>query len=138
MEFCYSYVWFAVYVKEELSFTRDVSLKNSEVSCLYFRLALLHSVSYFFLLYQSPSFSSRTVLDDISYNIDEILSINPSANVFVFGDFNAVHKVFLTGTLYCDSHSPTLSFFYLFLSAGANICSTMALPPFGTFDHVLS
>ena len=136
MEFCYLYVWFAVYVKEELSFTWDVSLKNSEASCLYFRLALLHSVSYFFLLYQSPSFSSRTVLDDISYNIDEILSINPSANAFVFGDFNAVHKVFLTGTLYCDSHSPTL--LDLFLSAGANICSTMALPPFETFDHVLS
>ena len=26
------------------------------------------------------------------FNIDELLSINPSANVFVFGDFNVHHK----------------------------------------------
>ena len=29
-------------------------------------------------------------------NIDEVLSINPSANVFVFGDFNIHHKDWLT------------------------------------------
>ena len=28
----------------------------------------------------------------ISSNIDKVLSINPSSNVFVFGDFNAHHK----------------------------------------------
>ena len=44
----------AVYVKEGLSFPRDVSLENSEDS-LCFRLALLHSVSYFFFLYLSSS-----------------------------------------------------------------------------------
>ena len=32
------------------------------------------------------------VFDSISSNIDEILSINPSANVFFFGDFNVHHK----------------------------------------------
>ena len=32
------------------------------------------------------------VFNDISCNIDEVLSINPSANVFVFGDFNICHK----------------------------------------------
>ena len=32
----------------------------------------------------------------ISSNIDEVLSINPSANVFVFGDFNVHHKDWLT------------------------------------------
>ena len=37
-----------------------------------------------------------TVFDSISSNIDEILSINPSANVFVFGDFNVHHKDWLT------------------------------------------
>ena len=36
------------------------------------------------------------VFDSISSNIDEILSINPSANVFVFGDFNVHHKDWLT------------------------------------------
>ena len=32
------------------------------------------------------------VFDSISPTIDEVLSINPSANVFVFGDFNIHHK----------------------------------------------
>ena len=43
-----------VFVKEGLSFAWDLSLENSEDSYLCFRLALLHSVSYFFFLYQSP------------------------------------------------------------------------------------
>ena len=41
----------AVYVKEGLPFVRDLSLENSADSYLCFRLALLHSVSYFFFLY---------------------------------------------------------------------------------------
>ena len=45
----------AVYVKEGLPFARDLSLENSADSYLYFRLALLHLVSYFFFLYRSPS-----------------------------------------------------------------------------------
>ena len=74
---------FAVYVKEGLPFTQDLSLKNSADSYLCFQLALLHSMSYFFFLYQSPSSSLCMVFYSISYNIDEVLSINPSANVFV-------------------------------------------------------
>ena len=81
----------AVYMKG-LSFARDLSLENSY---LCFRLALLHSVSSFFFLYQSPSSALCTVFDSISSNIDEVLSINPSANVFVFGDFNVHHKDWL-------------------------------------------
>ena len=103
------------------------------------------------------------VLD--SYNIDEVLSINPSANVFLFGDFNIHHKNWLTysaggtdqpGELYynfsitndlnqivnfptripdCDSHNPAL--LDLFLTCDASICSTMAFPPFGNSDHVV-
>ena len=38
----------AVYVKEGLPLTWDLSLENSMESYLYFRLALLHSVSYIF------------------------------------------------------------------------------------------
>ena len=34
--------------------------------------------------------------DSISSNLDEVLSIDPSANVFVFGDFNVHHKDWLT------------------------------------------
>ena len=125
-----------VYVKGGRSFERDLSLENSADS-LSFRLALLHSVSYFFFLYRSPSSSLCKVFDSVSSNIGEVLSINPSANVFVFGDFNVHHKDWLTysggtdrpGELcynfsisngltrmvnfpvrirYCDSHTPAL------------------------------
>ena len=95
---------------------------------------------------------------------DEVLSINPSANVFVFGDFNVHHKDWLTfsgGTdqpgelcyklisndltqmvnfptriLDCDSHNPAL--FDLFLSSDASICSAMAFPTLGNSDDVVS
>ena len=36
------------------------------------------------------------IFDSVSSNIDEVLSINPSANVFVFGDFNVHHKDWIT------------------------------------------
>ena len=85
----------AVYVKEGLPFAQDLSLENSADSYLCFRLALLHSVSYFFFLYRSPSSALCMVFDSISSNIDEVLSINASA-VFVFGDFNVHHKDWLT------------------------------------------
>ena len=38
----------AVYVKEGLPFAWDLSLESSADSYIYFQLALLHSVSYFF------------------------------------------------------------------------------------------
>ena len=79
----------AVYVKEGLPFAWDLSLENSVDSYLCFRLPLLHSVSYFFFLYQSPFSSSALcmVFHSISSNTDEVLSISPSANDFVFGDW---------------------------------------------------
>ena len=86
----------AVYVKEGLPFARGLSLENSSDSYLCFQLALLHSVSYFFFLYRSPSSALSTVFDSISSNIDEVLSINPSASVIVFGDFSVHHKDWLT------------------------------------------
>ena len=119
-------------------------------------------MSYFFSLYRSPSSSLCTVFYSISSNIDEVLSINPSANAFVFGDFNVHHKDWLTysgqtdrsGELCynfsisndlaqmvnfripdCDSHSPSL--LDLFLSSDASICSTKAFPPLGNSDHVV-
>ena len=80
----------AVYVKEGLPFTQDLSLENSAGSYLCFRLAFLHSVSYFFFLYRSPSLILCMVFDSISSNI------NPFANMFVFGDFSIHHKNWLT------------------------------------------
>ena len=38
--------------------------------------------------YQSPSSSLCKGFDANSSNINEVFLINPSANVFVFGDFN--------------------------------------------------
>ena len=75
-----------VYLKEGLSFARGSSLENSADSYLCFSLALLHSVSYFFFRYQSPFSSLCMVFDAISSNIDDVLMINLSANVFVFRD----------------------------------------------------
>ena len=142
----------AVYVKEGLPFSRDLSLENSTDSYLPFRLALRHSVSYLFILYRLLSSSLCTVFDSISSNIDEVLSISPSANVFVFGDFNVHHKDWLTysrgtdrpgeicynfsfsndltqmvnfptWTPDCDSHSPA---FLDLLPLDARICSRIS------------
>ena len=79
-----------VYVKEGLSIARDLLLESSADSYLCFRHALLHSVSYFFFLYQSPSSSLCTVFDSISSNIGEVLSTNPSANVFFWGTLTSI------------------------------------------------
>ena len=96
-------------------------------------------------------------------NIDEVLSINPSANVFVFGDSKVHHQDCLTyfvGTdrlrELCynffvsndlphivnfptqvpgyDSLSPSL--LDLFVYSDASICSTMFFAPLGNTDHV--
>ena len=86
----------AVYVKEGLSFAQDLSLENS--------------ADYYFFLYRSPSSSLCMVFDSISSNIDKVLSINPSANVF--GDFNVHHKGWLTYSGETDRPG-LLQFFYL-------------------------
>ena len=75
----------SVSLKEGLPFAWKLSLENSRCRFLYFRLALLHSVSYFFFLSQSLSLFLWTVFDAISSNINKVLSINPSANVFCKG-----------------------------------------------------
>ena len=82
----------AVYVKEGLPFAQDLSLENSVDSYLCFWLALLYLVSYFFFLHWSPSSLLCTVFDSISSKIDEVLLINPSANVCVFWNFTVHHK----------------------------------------------
>ena len=74
-----------VYVKEGLPFAWDLYLENSADSYLRFLLALLLSVCYFFFLCQSPSLSLCTAAASISSYIVEVLSINPSANVCLWG-----------------------------------------------------
>ena len=46
-------------------------------------------------LFRFNSCSLYMVFDVISSNIEEVLSINPSANVFAFGDLNFHHKDWL-------------------------------------------
>ena len=75
---------------------QDLSLENSADSYLCFQLALLHSEPYFFFFYWSSSLFLCTVFYSISSTLHEILSINPSANVFVFGYFDVHLKDWLT------------------------------------------
>ena len=84
-----------VYVEEGLPFAWDVSLENSADVYLCFQLALLHSLSYFFPLLIT-FFIFVHGFYSISSTIDEVLSINPSANVFAIGDFSVHHKDWLT------------------------------------------
>ena len=69
--------------------------KTYSDSYLCFWLVLLHSVSYIFFLNQLPS-SLSTVFNANSSDIDYVLSINPSANVLFFRDFNIHHNNWLT------------------------------------------
>ena len=84
----------AVYLNEGLPFARHFPLENSADSYLCFWLVLFHSLSYFLFLYQLLSLC--TVFDYISSNIKKVFSINPYANVFIFGDFNVHYKDWLT------------------------------------------
>ena len=103
----------SVYAKEGLPFAQDIPPKNSVYSYLCFQLALLHSVSYFFFLYWSPSSSLCMVFNSVSSNINKVLSVNPSASVFVFGDFNIHHKDWLTYSGGTDRPGELLWFLYL-------------------------
>ena len=113
------------------------------------------SITFFVFMHSFYSISSK---------IDEILSINPSVDVYVFVDFIVHHKDWLilsggtdrpgelcysfsisndltqmvdfpTWIHDCDSHSPAL--LDLFISSDASICSTMAFLPLGNSDHVV-
>ena len=115
-----------------------------------------NSLSIIFFLYWPSFLSLYTVFDSVSSNIDEVLSINPSANVFVSWDFNVHHMDWLTysgrtdrpGELCynfsisndltkminvptwipdCDSHSPAISDF--FLSPNASTYYKIVFPP---------
>ena len=83
----------AVYVKGRECFMlylqKIVWIFTYDISWLYFTQCLtsFSSADHLFLC---------TVFDSNSSNIDEILSIKPSAITFVFGDLNVHHKNWLT------------------------------------------
>ena len=100
------------------------------------------------------------VFYSISSNIDELLLINPSANVFVFGDFNVIIRTglpileelidlvnsvisFLSRmtllkwlTFLLGSQTAIVLLFSI-LTSYASICSTMAFPPLENSNHVV-
>ena len=81
----------AVYKKEGIPFKRDLSLQNSQDS--YYILYWFYFIQfYFFSLYRLHSSSLCEIFGAISPEIDEVLSMNPSPNVFAFEDFNVHHK----------------------------------------------
>ena len=80
-----------MYVRESNPSACDLSFENSGDSCLCFQLVVIHSVS-FSSIDHHPFLCA--LFDVVSSNIDKFLLINPSANVFVFGDFNVHHKDF--------------------------------------------
>ena len=80
--------------KEGLPFAQDLSLENSVDSYLCFRLTLLHSVSYVFFLYWSFSVTLWTGFYSVLFNMDVVLTIKPSAIVFV--DYNIHCEDWLT------------------------------------------
>ena len=96
----------------------------------------------------------------MSSNIDEVLSIEPSALIYL--SLETLKTIISTGLLIllelinlvnsvsngltqmvnfptripdCDSHRP--AFLDLLLSSDASVCSTMAFPPLGNSDHVV-
>ena len=70
-------------------------LHKTQDSYSCFRLALFYLSFYFFFFCRIPSSSFCTVSDAVSFNTDEVLSINSPINVFVFGNFTVYHKDWL-------------------------------------------
>ena len=81
-------------MRNRLRLTWDLHLQNCHNSHFCFWLALLHSMSYLFPLHRS--LSPSLVFDAKWSNIDEVLSVNPSSNGSVFGEFNIHYKYWLT------------------------------------------
>ena len=93
--FCYSYaymhIWFYRFCKRVTCFcTRLIFRKHLELLFMF-----LTGFIQFLLFYLPVTFFVDS-FDAISINMQEILSVNPSANVVVFGDFNVHHKHWMT------------------------------------------
>ena len=85
-----SHAWFCSLCKRRTSFARDWSLGLSR---FLFSIGFASLSVLLLFLYWSPWTQFLILL--ILSNIDKVLLINPSANVFVFGDFHINHKEWL-------------------------------------------
>ena len=153
-----------LYVRDNLPIAREPSLEDSKESFMCFRLSLLHSTSYLFFLYRSPSSHCCSVIDTVSSSIDNALLLHPTANIFVFGDFNIHHSDWLKysngtnssgiaaynfslsqsltqlvdfPTRFPDRDDQTPSLLDLFLSSNPNVCNASVLSPLGNSDHAV-
>ena len=102
----------AFYVKQGLPFAQGFSLENSAESYLCFRLALVHSASYFFSLCQSPTFNvyhkDWLTFSGGTYRSGELCySFSISNNLILMVNF-------LTQILYYYSHSFALLDLFIF------------------------
>ena len=83
-----------VYVKEGFPCGRDLSHEDANSPYMCFRIALLHSTAFIFVLYR-PQDDGCQVFESIASQIDKIQLDYPSANIHVCGDFNVHHKEWL-------------------------------------------
>ena len=84
-EFCYLYGWCCSWCEARTSFCMGLICRKLWI------LSDVFDWLYFIQCLTSSSSMDHLVFDATSSNINEVLSINPSANVFAFGDFN-VHQ----------------------------------------------
>ncbi|XP_065640981.1 uncharacterized protein LOC136073297 isoform X1 [Hydra vulgaris] len=152
-----------VYICINSPICREIRFKSFDHSFMCFRLAPLHSITFLFVLYHSPSSHDCTLLDVVSDQIDHALSLYPSANIVVVGDFNAHHTEWLgsnttdpAGTKafnFCVSQSLTQivnfvtrfpdnpnhlpSFLDLCLVSDPSLCSVSPFSPLGGSDHAM-
>ena len=110
--FCYSYGWFCSVCERETYICMGlISRKFSGFLFMFSTGFMVFSVLFLFPL--SITLSLCTVCDAISHNIVEVLSINPSADVHVFGDCNFLHGDWLTYSGRTDRPGELLYSFYL-------------------------
>ena len=107
-----------VYVRNNHPISCRTGFESLDLSFMCFRLALLHSTTFLFFRYRSPSSQDCSLIDVVSDSIDQALSLFPTANIAVFGDFLAHHAECLNsnstdaaGSLihnFYFNHSPSL------------------------------
>lgn len=153
----------AVYIRNNLPIARECRLESPDESFMCYRVALLHSTTYLFFLYRSPSSQDCSLIDLVSDRIDQALLDCPSANILVFGDFNAHHSTWLNSghtdasgnhifdfalsqslsqiitfpTRYPDHDNHAPSLLDLCLVSDPSICTASSEAPLGNSDHVV-
>ena len=105
--FYYSFTWSCILCEGRNSFYMWlISRKLCGFLCMFSTGFTSLSVLLIFPLLIT-FFVFCTIVHSISSNIDEVLSINPSANVFVFRDFKAFVCYFLPNFHFSQNDSPS-------------------------------